>query len=420
MLRTTFIALVLLILSALAFSQSDDGEALRLSKQIAELYQQGKLDEAIPLAESVVKIQRRDTSSTRNLISALENLAQIRLIKFKLEMAELNSPETTANRAGQVLIKMRSDAQESEKSLREALKLARAESEVSPNQNLSIRNNLAWLLYNHTPSDPKIFVGFDKDSRDKFEMQAKASFLKRRNEAEILYKEALAIAETDKSAESDAATLALFNLAEFELAMGEIEAAIADYQKCISAVEKKYGKTSKNLLMPLESYLKALTATFQEDLAYETISRIVRISGKSMQYPKTLLNLSLRTDKAFMPSNASGVTQNARANKEKVDLLGRQAVVTRDIGPAGRLAVSTLGREYYGNSGDINIRKVLVRVLIDETGKVVEAEGMTSDAENKPVAEKVVREWTFRPFVVGTHSAKIQGYVECLLLADQT
>lgn len=401
---------LILLLTALTSGQVQPSRSQQLSESVATLYQNGKYDEAVPIAEEIVSLERKG-ASTKNLGNALENLAQIKVARFKRALAELNSGSVSPAAIKNAVAKLHSDAQESESHLREALKITDAASDHKE-QRIAMYNSLAWLLYNYQPPDPEVSIAFDKIGRDKFEMRTRARLFKRVGEAENLYKEAL-----NTGAGENSLLLTTYNFAEFAMATGDLENALARFEKCIADVERIYGKKSQSLVQPLESYIKALAATGQDDLAFEMVSRLVRVTGKSAAMPKTLLNVSLRADKVFAPINSSGVESNAKANKERITLLGRRATLNASLD--AMLAVSTHGKEYYDALGPARIAKVPVRVLVDETGKVVEAEALTDEKEQKRDAEAAVSAWKFRPFVAAGQSRKIKGYVECIIFADR-
>lgn len=402
----------IVLLSAFSFAQAQPTRSQQLNQSVAALYQSGKYDEAIPVAEEIVGLERKE-AATKNLVNALENLAQIRVTRFKKLVADLNAGTMDAAAAKAAVTRLRSDAERAEENLREAIKLTDAAS-ATADQRTALLNSLAWLLYSYQPPDPEVSIAFDKSARDKFEMRAKARYYKRINEAESVYQEALRSA----AGNDNASLLTTFNFAEFALATGDLENALARLEKCIADVERIHGKTSRNLVEPLDRYIRALAATGQDDAAFEIVSRLVRVTGKSAGMPKTLLNISLRSDKAFAPTNASGVESNARANRERETLAGRQATITSSID--AMLAVSTHGKQYYDAGLPVNINKVPVKVLIDENGKVVEAEAFASDKETKSDAETAVKEWKFKPFVTGGVARKVRGYVECIILANRT
>lgn len=419
-----FVILFCLLFTSFALPQDKSGEIQSLNQQISTLYQQGKLDEAIPLAEQIVRIQREQKSSNpQNLITSLENLAQIKLTRFKQALTELAAPDINPNTIKGLTEKIQKEGKEIENIFRESLSLAENNGKILPEQIIGIKNNLAWLIYNYFPPDVNLPVGFDKQSKDKFDSLNKSRFYKRINEAELLYTEAVKNSENAFGAENEITLLSIYNLAEFQLAMGNFERAIPQYEKCIATVEKKYGKNNQNLLLPFESYLKALIATGQEEPAFEALSRIVQITRKSAQFPKTMLNISLRADKAFVTVNSPSVERLAQENKEKAEMLSRNTILrsgaTQEIANVITMSNSTFGKQYYDESTSTRLIRIPVKVVVDESGKVIEAEGLTKDEDYKIAAEKTVKEWKFEPFTVNGKASKLSGYVECLFLAEK-
>jgi hypothetical protein len=407
-----FIIAHICFLAAFSFAQVQPTKSQQLNQSVATLYQSGKYDEAIPVAEEIVGLERKEAAA-KNLVNALENLAQIKIARFKRSVAELNSGTLDANTAKSTITKLRSDAESGEANLREAIRIADAAPAEYKEQRVAMRNNLAWLLYHYHPPDPEVSVAFDKSGRDKFEMRARARYFKRINEADSVYQEALKAAEGN----DNSTLLTTYSFAEFALATGDLENAVARLEKCIADVERIYGKTSRNLAEPLDGYIRALAATGQDDLAFEMVSRLVRVTGKSAGMPKTLLNISLRADKAFAPTNATGVESSERANRERATLAGRGATLNSSLD--AMLAVSTHGKQYYDVGLPVNIHRVPVKVLVDENGKVVEAEALAGEKETKSDAETAVKEWKFKPFTGSGQPRKVRGYVECIILGNR-
>ena len=415
-----YTSLIFLLFTLSAFSQ----DLQSLNQKVAELYQQGKFEEAIPFAEKVVKIQREQKSdNSRNLVTALENLAQLKLTVYKSAMTELSSPDLKPDKARKVFDKMRENGKDAEEILREAVNLAENNPKIPKEQLIGIKNNLAWILYKFFPNEANLPVGFDKIKKDQFDSLNKTRFYERINEAEKLYTDAMQKGESAFGSESDIFLSTSFNLAEFELSVGNFENAILQYEKCIGIVEKKYGKKSQDLVPPLESYTKALIATNQNNLALDAVSRIVQITGKSMKIPKSLLNVSLRSDKAFVTINAATVQKGEQTNSDRVFMQRQSAIITSGLSGASfgsaSLSSSTYANNYYSNTQSVKILRIPVRVLIDENGKPSEIEGLIDNKDLKTLAENTVKEWTFRPIVINGQAKKLIGYVECLLLAEK-
>ena len=419
--RHAILIFVGLILPVAIFSQGSNADSLTLNKQVAESFQKGDYDSAISMAEQLVKIERDSKPvKSANLATALENLAQIKFARYSRNSGDINSPGNNKKDLKGLVERSQADAKDAEAKYREALSLVQGGSADANAQIASIKTNLAWLLYNFFPFDANLPVAFDKLSRDKFDALNKARVLKRVNEAERLYHDVLTSTGDAAGSFSDQQLLALFNIAEFESAMGKFEQAIPHYEKCIESTEKKYGKKSQSLVQPLQSYSKVLAATGQDDAAFEAISRLVRVTGKTAQMPKTMLNLSMRSDDAFTSTNSPDVEERAKANSERAGMSSRGGIIlsgaTGEYAGTSAQATSTFGKQYYDTNRAIRVVRVLVSVSVDEKGKVFEAKALTGDSENRTAAEKRVKGWSFQPYQSSGKPGKLKGYVECIFL----
>jgi TonB family protein len=94
-------------------------EAMRLNESVAELYKQGKYDEALPLARRVLEIEKKTLGSfDPRIASALNNLAEIYVAKRMSRDAEAlfeqaiaiyeNEPESNSPLIGQMLERLAS------------------------------------------------------------------------------------------------------------------------------------------------------------------------------------------------------------------------------------------------------------------------------------------------------------------------
>lgn len=82
--RIFLATLACLLVFTMAPAQENLGEIQRLNQQMMSLFQAGKLDESVIIAEQIVKIQRDEKFyDSQNLITALENLAQIKLTRLR-------------------------------------------------------------------------------------------------------------------------------------------------------------------------------------------------------------------------------------------------------------------------------------------------------------------------------------------------
>jgi TonB family protein len=61
---------------------------------------------------------------------------------------------------------------------------------------------------------------------------------------------------------------------------------------------------------------------------------------------------------------------------------------------------------------------VPVSIEVDESGKVTEAKGLSSERNLNESAEAVIREWKFRPLVLAGKASKLKGYAEVTILSN--
>ena len=415
------VGILLTVGTCLAAGALAQSESQRLNARLVEAFQKGDLDGAIPIAEEIVAVERRTVpQSTRNLTNALENLAQVKLDRVKRSMAELRDTTLALDKAKSLAVLLSKDAEETESHFREALELS-SRSNPDLAQAVNLRSKLAWLTYNYIPAETSPTFGFDKDSRDKIELRQRAVHTRRYDESRRLYSEASKIAE--QSGNETAWLGADFNLAEFEVAMGNFEAAVPLYSRIISQAERLLPSRSPELIAPYEAFLKVLVATGQEEMAFDLLSKIVAITKRSSDYPKVMLNLTQRAERAFAPVNSKRVEEESKKLKSEAELAGRsvvaRAATTVDALEAA-LEKSVDGRQYYETAAAKGIRlvKAIVRVELSESGKATTVEAYTTDRFLKDTVERAVRDWSFRPFLLDGKATRLKGYVEVSVLTN--
>lgn len=414
--------ILLAALTSMATFAVGQSESQKLSVRLGELYQAGDLDAAIPVAEEIVAIERRSSASTKiDLRTAIESLGQLKLDRFKRSLSELRDPTIDQERSKALVAMFRTDAGQAETHLREAIELS-ASTNDDAMKAINVRSKLAWLSYNYIPADPDPSFGFDKDSRDKIELRQRATYVGRYDQARRLYTDSRDIA--DRSGDPAASIRANFLLAEFEVAMGNLEAAIPLYEKIIADSERLLPRRSPDLLAPYDAYLKVLVATGQEDKAFDILSKIVMVTGRSAEYPKTLLSLTRRAERSYAPVNSLRVEEEAKKVKAERELAGRSIVARVSAAggdaPAAALANSVDGRSYYETlaAKGIRLKSVIVVVELGEDGKAITANANSTDKALRETAEAAVRDWTFRPLVVDGKPAKLKGYAEVSILSN--
>ncbi len=414
---------IIILTNCLLFSAfnlfAQDQNLQTLSRQVVEFYQQSKFDEAIPLAEKIVEIQRRNKSGgSQNLINALENLAQIELARFKAAKNKLSDNTLTSDQAKKIFETINKDGVEIETHLREALMLSDKEPKRDVIQAVGMRNSLAWLLSYFSPPSPELIFGATKAEHDKYETWSRAKFEKRYNDARDFYSKALNDSESSFGETNEATLVTLLNFAEFSVIAGDFEKAVSLYEKCIKTVEKKYGAENQNLIIPLRAYGQLLSASGQTEEVIKVNDRIQKITGKPENLSDTYLNLSVRSNKSFVVNNAPNIEEKAQNTTALVELQMRGIIASRNLSNELILASSSHGKTYYDNYKRLSLLSIGVKITVDENGKVTEAEALTKNKDLKKAAEKVVKDWKFKPFEHNGKARKLSGYVECLFFSN--
>src|SRR5690606_24585691 len=192
--------------------------------------------------------------------------------------------------------------------------------------------------------------------------------------------------------------------------------AVPLYEKLIADAERILPRRSPDLVPPYEAYLKLLVATGQEEKAFDVLSKMVAATGRSASYPKTLLNLTRRFEGAYKPVNSLSVEADAKRIKAERELAGGRVVarVAADGGDAPQAALenSVDGRVYYEPLAAKGIRMipVVVRVELDEAGKVVKAEANSGDRSLNETAEAAIRSRSFRPLLIDGKPSRMTGF----------
>jgi hypothetical protein len=358
---------LLCLAAPVALAQTpQENEKQELRQKLTALYQQGKLDEAISLAEKLARLERKDATSSLPYANALTNLAVLRTERLRLMKAKMawlrKAMPLLADDPTETLVGKKpypeeliglfrrglAEAEEVEKLWREALSVyERAEAGQSVEAS-AVRNELAWLLYNF------IMPGSLEFSRSRID------------EAEKLFADARAIRRKSLG-ENHALTLRTeIDFANFYLRYVNFEKALPLYESYLRGIEKNYSNDGKLLLRALRPLQRIALTTENADRAEELRQRILKIGGQPEQ-ESAYLDLSLRSKNSLMP----------RA---------------------------------LGKPGD-NPKVVMVKVLVGEDGKVLEAVAVGEDKSLKQQAEEDVSAWLFRPFKDNGEARKMRGVI---------
>ena len=335
--------------------ESVTNEQKVLTEKAYVLFQQGKLDDAIKIAEKVVKLEKNSNQTdTSSYVNALTNLARMNgasflLLKNKLASGKIPPSEREAARK-----KISENAKAAEEYFREALQLNDSGGRKQTAQTADVKSDLAWLVYNYIPTDDKPSV---------------ANTRARIDEAEKLFIEAVALNEKIRGTEADETLLVVLSAGNFYLNYHNFEKSLPYYERYIQTNEKTHGKNYPNLVNALRPYAKILFATFQDQESAAAVKRIEEITEKKEDLPKDDLSFYLRS-------------------KDSVAFTVQK--------------IMTIGKKF---------ERISVQVVVDENGKVVEAVAETKDKKLREKAEQEISKWTVRPFSYNNVTRKMRGYL---------
>ncbi len=370
-----FVLLVLLSLFTMPLVFAQDGplsESQKLGSQIAAFYQAGKFAEAIPLAEKVVEIEKKDSKTAEPYAISLLNLAMLhkeRAKQLKYQIGTLPGDDLS-----KTYKTIDNDIKTAEELMRDSLKVYAG---LSLNESLpvaSLKYELAWIL-----SNQQTFVIMPQNIRAKID------------EAEKLYTEALAVQEKAAGNESDTALRTVLALGDFYTRWINFEKALPFYERYISAYEKNAGVTSRALVPALRGVAEIMVVTDRPAMAQELIKRVNLLTGRQEALMSPKPNLALRAKKIEKVSSAKFLPPEKANDFSYI------------------FSYST-GAGLISPMGSFRTMSVLVNILVDEKGDVVEAT-VEKDIKDKSVIEKAAMQSKFRPFSYKGETQKMRGTI---------
>ena len=336
-------------------------ESAKLTQQSYALYQEGKFDEAIALAEKVVEKERNAPNRNwENLATTITNLALLKKEHYWILRKDLANPAISTDDLAKSGTRRIEYLQSIEALLREAIGIYDNKLKIETIQLATIKFELAAFLNR--------LGGPFSDAKS-----TGAS------EVEKLYADALALREKLLGDGDEQTIFAMMSLVDFCRNSANFEKALPLYQRLISVIEKKYGKNSEHLPPVLRAYANLLITTEQKAEAVEIVNRISSITGRAENLPEADFDLSRRNTKDKLQElieNPNTISEGMKKQKW-----------------------------------------LQVRVLIDEKGKVLEAKAAETpekDFKGKNVmekAEKEVLEWRFKPLLVEGAARKMRGVI---------
>jgi tetratricopeptide (TPR) repeat protein len=355
------LSIVIIIYLTLVFNllaqDKQQTETEKLSQEMATLFQQGKIENAIDVAEKIVKLEKKTSKTSFAYANSIVNLGVLQTEKLR-RWKNSQIPIPTNAKEAVVIKKLIDEVNESAKNtadlFHEALEIYENNSENENSQVATIKSQLAWVSDNFFLVKPNSI----QESRSRID------------EAELLYTEAVGLQEKILGKNNELTLKTYIDFADFYLKYVNFEKALPFYETYRTEVEGKFGKESKLLLKCLRPMAKILAMNERQTELAEIIQQINKLSGNITETP-TAFELSLRSK--------DSLTQKSRA--------------------------FGLERPKY----------IKVNILIDENGKVVEAVAQTKEVSDKKEAETEVSRWNFRPFIYNNEVRKMRGIVYFLV-----
>ena len=292
-------------------------QSTELNSTVLKLYNEGKYDEALPLAKRALELREKALGATHeNLIPLLVNLGEIYRAKKK---------------PGEARSYLERALQLSEKSFGpEDLRLTR------------LLDKLGFITYE----------------------------LRNESGAEDYFVRSLAIKEKVLGPDHSEVAQTVFNLAEIYRIRGDYQKAEPLFERAIRIREKSSGKDNSELINVLQSYVVLLFAENKTDEGSQAQKRIVELLGEKGTVPGGVLN-------------------------------GKAVNLVQPPYPA-------MARQDHASG------LVQVQVLIDETGRVIQARTVNPGNLHPALvaaAENAARHSAFTPTLLSGHPVKVYGII---------
>ncbi|HRH45890.1 MAG TPA: tetratricopeptide repeat protein [Pyrinomonadaceae bacterium] len=353
------------------FSQENANKGKELNDKVAALLQSGKLDEAIEVGEKLVKLEKDANSpNTISYANALLNLARMKRDVFLILRNKLISGNIESGSRSAASQKASESAKQSDSLYREALQLNEQSGRAETTQTADIKTELGWLIYNYSPSKQGI------DNSEKFLL------------------ESIALNEKLRGKDAEQTLFVVLKTGDFYNEFDNYEKALSFYERYIQIIENKSGKDSLALVNALRPVAKILFTTFQEQEAKNIVKRIEELTKKSEGMPKPDLDFHLRSKNSVaMTMSLIPIYQEEMKNFRAMLKAQGRTLNSNNISQVSKLL------------------RVLVNVVVDEEGKVIEAvaDSQIKDKKLAKRAENEVSKWFVRPFSYNGMTRKMRG-----------
>ena len=257
---------------------------------------------------------------------------------------------------------------------------------------------LGWLYQNYSPVNKRPETLSDKNEIFK--------------KTQTLYQKSYDLREKILGKTDEAALVTKYYLADSYLKSSDFEKSLPLYESFISLTEQKFGRKFEPLLPALRIYRSILWMLGRSQDMPKIEKHISEITGENKELPISLLNLSLRA-KNLKYEGLRDLEGNLNTHlSAEVLYYSSGRVATRDQNSEFRTApkVKLLG----AGRGTIEVgivKAIVVSIVIDESGKVVNAKAENVNVEKAKKVEAIVMKWEFTPFKYEGVAVKMRGFV---------
>ncbi len=379
-----------MLFSLFVSAQQNDQIALQiLNHRLPALIEQEDFDEVVSVAEKIVKIEKQGgAKNLSNYAAAVMNLA----LWKKQRLAK--KPEIRLVESSTESIKvLLEESEEIEKLFRELL----------------------FIFQNHLDDPPRLAAAQGELANFLFDSYTSREEIA---EAEKLYEESLALREKLFGIDADSTLSTMLQLSDFYFQTGEFEKFLLLYRRLTSNIEKKYGENDTRLVPVWRLYVGFLITTDRETEARELLRRGSLITGEQVVVP--IANYKLFNRAAEEINNVIGTPRITYTDSSPIVIpnptdvrknpVGRGGVYDRPPTTSGLIVTGRLQLP----TSISKANNILVNVLIDEMGVVVEANPVVANEKVKKEIIKKVAKWKFKPFIDDGVGRKMRGVVHIL------
>lgn len=370
--KIVFTLFICLTFSVYIFSQ--ESESQKLTQTSFALYQQGKFDEAISLAEQVVKFEMSSpTKNWLNISASLMNLALMKKEHYQILVTDSKRKDISEEVRKKIIEKAISYNESIPDNFQKIIEIYEKNIQVKDIRLANAKIELATFLSKFYNNSTNIrmrshFAENIKSSKDNdIFSQIENSFL-----------DGIQI-RTKILGEDDDLTLSTILLfANFYQNYADYENSLPLYEKYITTIKGKYGAKSQFLLAGLRSVAAILYSTESESEAKDIVKNIEAITNQTETSFTDSLDLSLRNKEDELYKLVSSAPITTYLKKQKW---------------------------------------LLVHISMDENGNVINV--LAEDPKEKDMfgkdvkekAEKSIRDWKFKPFEYQGSKRKLKGIV---------